>query len=339
MRRRIFTEEEKNIIYQAYFVNRQGLRPTAALVHAGETTLLKLFKEMGWHARNVQEANSLHFSEQEQKDIIHNYTQNNIGTFSLAKKYKCSEKAIATVLKHAGVHIRNYTEAKQAGRKYKVNDDYFKTQSHNMAYILGLLAADGYVAVDENKIALQLRSYDAEILFKIQAELQSERPVKIYTDSKGIEYAKLSIWSKTLKDDLAVYNIVPQKTFKLRPPVFLDKQYWISFIRGYFDGDGSIFISGNNVPGFSIIGASKEMITWIRETLVNMYGVHNNKIYTEQSQNGTIIYKTVYYGNTCQQIYNILYKDSSSLFLKRKYDKFTLLLNNPRDFSSSDIEE
>lgn len=337
MRRRIFTQEEKDIIYKAYFIEKRSLNYTAQLVGAGKATIYKLFEAEGWKTRSIQEANSLHFSEQEQQDIICKYTQDNIGAFSLAKKYGCSEKAITTVLKHAGVHIRNYTEAKQEGRKYKVNDDYFKIQNHNMAYILGLLAADGYVALDENKIAIQLRSYDAEVLFKIQKELRSERPVKIYTDSKNIEYAKLSFWSKAIKDDLSVYNIIPQKTFKLKPPLFLDKQYWISFIRGYFDGDGSVFLSGRNVPSFSIIGASKEMIVWIREVLVNMYGIHNNQLYTETSNNGTIIYKTVYYGDKCKQIYDILYV-KNSLFLQRKYDKFTSLLNNPRDFSSSEEE-
>lgn len=61
-------------------------------------------------------------------------------------------------------------------RRYTVNEDYFKTWSASMAYVLGFFAADGCLPKD-----LQLVSFsqkDPKILEDIREELQSTHPIK-----------------------------------------------------------------------------------------------------------------------------------------------------------------
>lgn len=328
-----FSEEDKQNIYNLYYNERKGIPTIASIYNCSSSKIRNLFINNNWQIRSVAEANSKTFTDEQKENIIRQYTCNNIGTFTLSKQYKCSEKAIQTVIKHSGIKLRTYVEAKQAGRKYQINDNYFKEQNHNMAYILGLIASDGNISKKENCLTIQLRNYDGEILEQIKNQLQSTRPIDYYTDGKGVEYAKLAVWSAEIKKDLAIYNLTPNKTFILQPPTFLNKKYWISFIRGYFDGDGSIYELPRTIS-WSIKGASKTMIEWIREVLATDYAITNEKIYSSMTDNGNYIYSTTYYGAKCEQLYKVLYVPNS-LYLQRKKEKFSKLIS-PRDSTSSD---
>lgn len=333
MRRHEFTQAEEDLIYSMYYNDNIGQETIAKHFNCSRTAIRNLFIRKGWSIRTIKEANTkYHLSEETISNIINDYIINKIGIYTLSRRYHLSEDVIKRTLKNRGIVLRNYTEAKQEGRKYSINDDYFKTQSHDMAYILGLLAADGNVSKKENQISLSLIAEDKELLEQINRKLCNSRPIKEYTISTEPQrkpMAKLQFWSKTIKDDLAVYSIVPQKTNKLKPPFFLKEEYWIDYIRGYFDGDGSVYTVGENTIGFNIVGVSKEMIEWIRQVLANKYNITNNGLYTEQNKDKQIIYKTVYYGNKLRQIYDIFY-NSNSLYMKRKKDKFLALLNSKR---------
>jgi len=61
-------------------------------------------------------------------------------------------------------------------------------------------------------------------------------------------------------------GIVPKKSLILQPPK-IDKQFYLPFILGYFDGDGSIYyLNKSNIYGLSIEG-TKEMLNWINNLL------------------------------------------------------------------------
>ena len=333
MRRHEFTPEEEEQIYSMYYIEKIGQESIAKTFNCSRTVIRNLFLRKNWKIRTVKEANTKYnLDDIILNNIINDYIKEKIGIYTLSRKYSLSEDVIRRNLIQQGIQLRNYTEAKQEGRKYFINDDYFKNQSHNMAYILGLLAADGNVSKKENAINLALIIEDKTLLEQINQELQNERPIKEYeinSDCDRQPMAKLQFWSKKIKDDLAIYSIIPQKTQMLKPPYFLKEEYWIDYIRGYFDGDGSIYTVGENSIGFEIVGASKDLIEWIRLVFANKYGITNNGLYKEQNENKLIIYKTVYYGKKLRQIYDILYTPSS-LFMKRKKDKFNLLLNSKR---------
>lgn len=149
-------------------------------------------------------------SEEIEREIIYNYVELKQGLGTAGKKYNVSQYMVEKTLKKYGVKKRNYTEAKQAGRKYSCNDDYFKTQSHNMAYILGLLAADGSISKKENLVAIQLLASDREILEKISKETENTRPLESYIrKTTGHEITSLRVWSAQWKKDLAHYGIIP----------------------------------------------------------------------------------------------------------------------------------
>lgn len=277
-------------------------------------------------------------SEQIKLKVISNYLEKQMSLINSGKEFGLTQRNVEEILKEYNVKKRTYTEAKQLGRKYPCNDDYFKIQSHNMAYILGLLAADGSVSSKENLISIQLNKNDKELLEQIRLEVQSQRPILDYEGKNGL-MSTFRVWSKTWKDDLFHYGIVPKKTFILQPPYLLSKQYIIDYIRGYFDGDGSIYrIDSEERIFLEISGVCKQEIDWIRNHLINTYYIIPNKEVTERKENGTIVYK-IKIGNKkeIKKLYDLFY-NNDSLHLKRKKEKIELLLNIPRDSNSSKEE-
>ena len=243
-------------------------------------------------------------------------------------------------LKKYGVKKRTYTEAKKIGRKYKCNDSFFKIPSSDMAYILGLLASDGSISKKENLIAIQLEEKDRELLEKIKQITENDRPIEEYIRTTTQHtICSFRVWSKEWKDTLIHYGIGPEKTFTLASPELLPSEYIIDYIRGYFDGDGSIYeIASENRIFFEITGASKKEIDWIYDKLVNQYHILLNKKLTETLSNGTVIYK-IKIGNKTEllKLYSLLY-ENKNLFMKRKKEKFENLLKIPRDSNSLNKE-
>lgn len=197
-----------------------------------------------------------------------------------------------------------------------VNNNYFSEQNNRMAYIMGFLAADGNVSKNGNRIQSQLSLKDKEHLEMIQSEIGG---CEVYEyESNGYKSCGWHCCSSQIKKDLAIYGIIPHKTGTLSIPKVLDKQYWKDFIRGYFDGDGTICKDGT---GFrvTITSANKEILedinSYFEENGIkpsNLYKDHNNICIRFRSQASIDIYNLLYYNNC--------------LCLKRKKEKYIELM-------------
>lgn len=275
--------------------------------------------------------------------MVYNYTVLKRGVNAIGRELGVSGKTIQRHLKKMGVKIRNLQEAMGECRAHNVNDNYFKIQSHNMAYILGFLASDGGVSKNTNHITIDIKEIDEEILYKIKEELKFEGPISHYVDSHGCKYSRLRVCSHTIKQDLAHYGIIPQKTFTLTPPLFLDEQYFISYIRGYFDGDGCIWIDYNNYSyNWYICGARKEVLKWIQQVLLNKYGIISTlSVSTRTLSHGDPFYSIqVYKKETILKLFEILYVPNS-IYMERKYQimKHFYDIKSTRLYSSNGEEK
>lgn len=65
--------------------------------------------------------------------------------------FRYTKSQIYSYCYHNGYKIKKLSKEEKSkiqsanARKYRINQDYFKTWSHNMAYILGLWYADGCI--------------------------------------------------------------------------------------------------------------------------------------------------------------------------------------------------
>lgn len=220
----------------------------------------------------------------------------------------------------------------KARAKHK-KEDFFSIQSSDMAWLMGFIASDGTIRKDCNGIKISLALKDKEILEKIKEVLELETEVKEFQTSNGYDACTLAWTCEQHKKDLAKYNIVPAKTFILTPPIGLNEKYYIDYIRGYFDGDGSINLiknsngRGNGNIRWQVCSATKEIIEFIVDTLYTQYNIPKVAIMSDDSKNRqNTLYYCQYSSTASREIYKILYTENS-LYLKRKKDKFEEVLS------------
>lgn len=274
----------------------------------------------------------LNLSKEELNNIIQDYT-NNLSMIELTKKYHHDKNTLKRILQENNIIIRNRSEALKVSkkkqeadilkRKYIVNDDYFSTQNAKMAYVLGFLMADGNVSKTENRIQINLSELDSEFLNMFYNEIGGS-PVAHYTQNNGKQ--KVCRWqclSSKIKKDLISYDVIPNKTGFAKIPSKLNKEFYPDFIRGYFDGDGSIWVEKSGAVGFGLTSHNTEIL----EQVIDYFEENNIprvKIKTDNRCN--INYSFKYRKKASEKIYNLLYYNSNCLCMKRKFDKFTNIL-------------
>lgn len=169
-------------------------------------------------------------------------------TRSVAKtavKFNYSNSGIHYILKRYKISPPSKSESR---RLYKFNEDYFEIiNTEQKAYWLGFLYADGYVGKNNNKVTLALSFRDRNHIELFAKDINSEYPIKdkIIKSGKFIDkkYSILTIISNKTKTDLIKHGCFNNKSLILKFPTTVPNDLINHFIRGYFDGDGSVFVS------------------------------------------------------------------------------------------------
>lgn len=263
------------------------------------------------------------FSREEQDIIIHNYVDLRQGRAAAGREFNASDEQVLKILKQNGVHIRSVQESNVP--KYKVNLDFFKTQSHDLGYVLGLIAADGCISTIDNQIYIELQRGDRELLEKVNKAIGNERPVKDYVSQRGYENSKLYFYSKDVKAILAEYHIVPNKTYSplFLYPTNLDKEYQRDYIRGYFDGNGSVGLAHGGIY-WKVCAPSEDVAKGISAYLTEN-GI-DNQLYREPRVNIFNYIPRSYNQKNAHKIYHLIYDTTDNLYLERKHSHFIELL-------------
>lgn len=209
-------------------------------------------------------------------------------------------------------------------KKYKFNADFFKNPLNEYsAYWLGFISADGYISKDNKELGITLKASDCEHLKKFNKDIEGNIPVTIRTRKqtsymgKNIperDQCEIRVYSKDFVRDLCLYGIVPRKSLILEFPKIEDSDLMWHYIRGYFDGDGSIYYDKNsNQLRTKITCGSSLFVKGFREYLDK----YNIKTYV--SSGG------IDCGITGKESTRILLSnmyDNASIYLERKYKKY-----------------
>ena len=320
------TQQEVEKIINDY-ENGMTFKELCEKYHHKFETIRKCLVDNNIHIRDKSEAGSrakkYEVSEEIQNKIITNYL-NGMGLIASGKEFGVGYYKVRKILAENNIHIRDKHEGIQvrniAERKYHFNENYFKNMNSNVAYIVGFLAADGTIASNSNCVKLTLAQKDAELLEKIKKELEFDGPVKYTTTSKGFDIATLEINSAVYKEDLKKYNVVPQKTFTFSIPETIPEEYLIDFIRGYWDGDGTICTAGKSAIRSSLCSARKETLEQILTFLEKRYGIPRVSIQEQMRSN--VLYYIQYSNNSTRKLFKAFYYKDNILYLERKYKKF-----------------
>lgn len=259
--------------------------------------------------------------------ILDNYVNKGFGLIKSGKEFGVGTRVVRRVLLENNIHIRSFNEAASISgvnrRIHDVNDNYFSEENHNMAYLLGFLASDGTIRKNDNSVKIGLSSVDRDFLLTIKKEIGYQGELTDYITSNGFSVSELRFTSKQIKADLAKYNIVPNKTFIYTFPKNLKREYWIDFIRGYFDGDGSVSTASSEAIRWQVCSANPDVLNTIVDFFFEEYKIP--KVNLQWQEKVHRLYYIQYSTTATRKIFQILYTPNC-LKLPRKYEKFKKLV-------------
>lgn len=162
-----------------------------------------------------------------------------------------SKTHIYRILTKRRVKMRTISEAK---RKLEMDLDFFtKIDTHNKAQILGFIYADGCIPKRLSHIQIGIAREDHSYLEWIKGVVKYTGEVRIYKSRRPNEQdtSMLNLCSGKMVRDVIKLGCSPQKSQILAFPTEEQVPYIYinSFIRGYFEGDGSLSPSVDKKTG------------------------------------------------------------------------------------------
>jgi intein/homing endonuclease len=211
----------------------------------------------------------------------------------------------------------NKNKSHQSVLKIEQANKFINEINEEKCYLLGLLWADGYVRKNGNGISLEIVTEDFNDLQNIfsewgiyhrQRKNRKPQTQTVLNNSCIWNFLKENDYiNKSLTSPNKILNIIPQKHHN---------HFW----RGYFDGDGCIYINKCKYISF---GGSYDQ-DW--SNLINLLQSLNLKYYLYKQQKEKSQYSSIKIcsKNNIKILGEYLYKNAN-IYLKRKYDKFNSL--------------
>jgi hypothetical protein len=255
----------------------------------------------------------------------------NFENYSALKQQKLSRADIADIFNIPEWKLKRHISANNWASKAPIllNIKAFDEYTEESCYWAGFLAADGNVD-SKGRIRLMLKYDDLLHLEKFKSYLKSTHTIS----SNTTKYNRCS-FEFTNKDMCEVldinFNIVPNKTETIEFPKCIPENMLRHFIRGYFDGDGSICESFSNINSITatlyttFCSGSYTFIKYLYDILAQTINVGGHLQNFNTGKKWQIKYNTL----DSIKLLNFIYKDSK-VYLDRKYNLFhkTVVENN-----------
>lgn len=208
-----------------------------------------------------------------------------------------------------------------------------------MAYVLGFFSADGYITVNRRGGQFWcIQITDKKLLEQIRRAVKSEHKIstRIGRGNESILY-RLQIGSIEMCDDLRNLGLRERKTKSLVAPNVPDK-YFVDFARGYFDGDGNVWIGFLNKKNKQTNLTLKTMFTSCSldfliqfHKRLRKFGIEGGSVYVSKRNYSRLQFSV----NDSLKLYDFMYNKyvrcKTDLFLERKkrvFEKFKKLKKN-----------
>ncbi|MFC1843272.1 LAGLIDADG family homing endonuclease [Thermodesulfobacteriota bacterium] len=273
----------------------------------------------------------------------------------IGEKLRYSAQGIRLLLKEYNIPIRNQSEARTIAydkgkiahdktlssgetitvthQKIICNESFFDSWYPKMAYVLGVIYADGYLIKRINTVGgFGIGQKEPELLEKV-LNLMDSNATLYFTEEKKYkkitagELYRFNIRSEHLFKQLVRLGLHTKKSRTVNFPIVPDCCLR-HFIRGCWDGDGSFYIEKqrDKLRG-DFVSGSKLFITELADRL---YGVGFKK-FTIHRKHRTK--KPSYYikvsHKDCIKLYHYFYDNvPETMYLSRKYNVFKDYLNS-----------
>jgi hypothetical protein len=198
------------------------------------------------------------------------------------------------------------------GKNRKVTKNPFDNSATSQ-YWIGYFAADGNLSKVRNAIAMGLKDIDMIKLFR--DFIEPSLTIYYKTNPAGSLIGTVSFQSPEIWNYLNNLGITPAKSKTLK---YLGEFNW-DFIRGVFDGDGSISKQEPKITTGS----------YLFKTQLEQFFKDNGLTYTTHIK-GNNIYDVYIRSNSRFLFFDKMYSDSNCVKLERKYEKYRAALKKFR---------
>ena len=226
--------------------------------------------------------------------------------------------------------------------KKNINQDFFKTWTSEMSYVLGYVVADGCISASKdrkkNPFTFNITSVEKKHLYRIRKTLRSEHKISKKSTGKPGEIGyQLQIRNPILTKDLMGLGILPRKTQNLNF-IKVPQIYFPDFVRGFFDGDGSVYIyKVNNTlqikAGFVCVSFS--FLIEFNKRLCKNLNIPIKSIHRtidKQGKKKMDQFNTHFYIDDCEKLAQFMYKNNPTIYLPRKrkiFEKWRSIKRRP----------
>ena len=262
------------------------------------------------------------WSECDLSYLKENYTTRSLG--ELATYFGRSERAVQIKASRIGI----------AKKLHSQDDTYFDSiDSHEKAYWLGFIAADGYVIDSPEhgnyELGIELAPSEHYHLSKFLNAIHSDQGIcyrsrktfKSRGNDKSYDSCFVRIYSKKIVKALERLGVVPCKSFVVTFPN-IPSQYIGDYIRGYFDGNGSFYLghvtstngTRHEYVRAKFVGASKPFFDSLY-TALTQSGITCNKL-----TDGQCTVLQIDESASVRRFFNLIYADRECVKLERKFD-------------------
>lgn len=216
------------------------------------------------------------------------------------------------------------------GIKYSVNEKAFLKWSHDMAYVLGYIFADGGMEYSPSIRGKYLRvtSNDKESILFVKNFLSAAHPIiKLPPSrpaSRGCYFMRIG--SHAIYNNLTKYGLYPNKSLTIQMPK-IPKKFLADFVRGNFDGDGCVYIERKrNKEGKLILKRLRIVFTsgskrFLEQLAYALYESGHVDLVSVRTSHRS--YQIQYGARASVELFKFLYHDfPNTLYLSRKFDIF-----------------
>lgn len=263
-------------------------------------------------------------TDQQKIDLVKDYLETDITVTDLGKKYNITRSSATSLLKNRKIKIRQ-----RKFRRYHFDENYFDfIDTEDKAYFLGLLYADGYNNVKNNRINITLQARDVDILLKFKTYIKHEKElhyrVRNIKNPNHQNVYKLDLCSQHLCKQLVKLGCLENKSLILKFPTSIQVPEYLMrhFLRGYWDGDGTVGIYKNKKTNYcqisTSIAGSHSFCLSSKHYLENKLNIHCSYFTTK----GANYSRCSISGKQQTLLFlNYLYEDAT-VYLDRKYNKY-----------------
>jgi Intein/homing endonuclease len=278
------------------------------------------------------------------------YVDEHMSLTDLARRYNCTRQYIHKLLKREGIERRDGKTARALAmkqnklrivrfddkgqpiqlflQKTEMNRSFFRFWSPQMAYVLGVIFTDGNIIPGSQRdpsyksrgSRLSITQKEPELLAKVLALMECN--AKVYQGRQTLTdnlIHQFNIASEELYEDLLNLGLTPKKS-RTMPFPGMPGPYTRHFIRGCWDGDGSVYFDKNGRPAASFISGSHLFVRGIVAQLERL-GMPPRTIHYNKT--GRAYYFRYSGDEQCGKLFHIFYDDvPDAMALSRKYKPF-----------------